>query len=1285
MNIWHAVGSLALVACCWLGNSWGWQESPRTVAESSGFLRTSTSQESQSFLEELTKEQSLATLESIGETIEGRSLMTVRFAKPGTSLPLPPEDPRLVVLLLGNIHSGECDGKEALLAMVRDWCKEPPRDLLERLVVVFLPNYNADGNDRFGKLHRPGQGGPVEGMGVRENAQGFDLNRDFVKLQSPEARSLVTAIDRWQVDALIDLHTTNGSLHRYPLTYDVPHNPAAPADLVQWLHTTLLPEATKRLKAEGIDSFYYGNFSPDHKSWESFGFEPRYSTEYMGLRGRIGILSESYSYAGYQERIDVSYRFTRHCLDLLAEHHQELSELIREIDNRHRLRQERPYELPIQAVESGSGPIRSVLGYSYPESESKEQDGRQPRFPSPRDRDRRDSLLPVEYRVELRNQYRATRTIQLPDGYYLPDSLAWAVELLRMHGVDIYRCDSLPLADVEGFEVGMVSEVREQPFQGLSLKRIRLSQQVDDAKARGAWLQQFREEGGFWIPTRQPLGALLGYLLEAESEESVGTWGYLDGYLAAGRPFPIVRVIREGALLSQLPTERPKWSGVPRKEPLRLETLFQPGRMIQPAGKTITADAFPRWRPGSAIYEMKRGPGAWVAVEAASGAMEPMEWTNRMAARLKQFSGLEGQEVSDSIRSENYHPGTGQAFASIAKDLYLYDHRSGEARRLTESPEVEEELPSMSPDGTAMVFVQENDLHWIDLKSGQQRRITEGGSATRFQGKLNWVYQEEIYGRGNYRGYWWDPTGKYLCWLRLDSAGMDRHWLTDSNPALQTQESEYYPQPGRPNPVATLWLYDTTSQTHRQISPQEYSGDSFLLVRVDWKPDGSLVTFQVQDRVQSWLELWGYRPGDEVASKWFRESSRAWMEPLGPPHWLADGSYYWLTDQPLGFRHLARVDPEGGMSHPQVDLPREIEAIHHVSADGLSVLVEAADEDPVGRHLWSIAFPEGKGTRLTALEGTHQVSVHPDGEYFFDLHSSLQQSPTLYLRQRNGHLGRAIEVPKSDRHRTLEEVSISRFTLPTEDGASLQGLLMLPADWTAKGYQGKLPVIYHVYAGPRTPTVKDSWGNSLYWWHRFLAQEGYAVVYCDHRAARGRSIADTWGMHRHLGEIEMADTRRVVEWIGQQPWADRDRVGIWGWSYGGYMTAYAMTHSEWFRAGIAGAPVTDWRLYDSIYTERLMDTPEANPVGYSRSSVLEAADRLHGRLMLIHGELDDNVHPSNSLQLAARLQALGTPFDLMIYPGNRHAISNPAQKYHLHRTMLEFWDRHLRKLDPEGP
>jgi hypothetical protein len=321
----------------------------------------------------------------------------------------------------------------------------------------------------------------------------------------------------------------------------------------------------------------------------------------------------------------------------------------------------------------------------------------------------------------------------------------------------------------------MVSEVREQPFQGLTLKRIRLSQQVDDAKARGAWLQHFQEEGGFWIPTRQPLGSLVGYLLEAESEESVGTWGYLDGYLAAGRPFPIVRVIREGTSLSRLAKEHPKLSGVPKKEPLRLESLFQPGRMIQPAGKAITADAFPRWRPGSTIYEMKRGPSPWVQVEAASGAMEPMEWTNRMAARLKQIAGLESFDVSDSIRPENYHPATEQAFASIAKDLYLYDHRTNAIRRLTESPEVEEELPSMSPDGTAIVFVQENDLHWIDLESGQQRRITEGGSDTRFHGKLNWVYQEEVYGRGNYRGYWWDPKGKYLCWLRLDSAGMGRH------------------------------------------------------------------------------------------------------------------------------------------------------------------------------------------------------------------------------------------------------------------------------------------------------------------------------------------------------------------------------------------------------------------------------------------------------------------------------------------------------------------------------
>jgi dipeptidyl-peptidase-4 len=211
--------------------------------------------------------------------------------------------------------------------------------------------------------------------------------------------------------------------------------------------------------------------------------------------------------------------------------------------------------------------------------------------------------------------------------------------------------------------------------------------------------------------------------------------------------------------------------------------------------------------------------------------------------------------------------------------------------------------------------------------------------------------------------------------------------------------------------------------------------------------------------------------------------------------------------------------------------------------------------------------------------------------------------------------------------------------------------------------------------------VENSWIHRSDLWHRYLTDQGIAVLLCDNRSALGKGNADTWKIYKDLGAIELRDLEDTAQWLGQQGWADPDRLGIWGWSYGGYFTAYAMTHSKLFRAGIAGAPVTDWRNYDSIYTERYMSTPEANPDGYKRSSVVEAAGDLHGRLMLIHGEIDDNVHMTNTLQLAYALQRSGKQFELMIYPKSRHGINDPKQVEHQFRMMTDFWVRHLQSTD----
>ena len=223
----------------------------------------------------------------------------------------------------------------------------------------------------------------------------------------------------------------------------------------------------------------------------------------------------------------------------------------------------------------------------------------------------------------------------------------------------------------------------------------------------------------------------------------------------------------------------------------------------------------------------------------------------------------------------------------------------------------------------------------------------------------------------------------------------------------------------------------------------------------------------------------------------------------------------------------------------------------------------------------------------------------------------------------------------------------------------------------------RAPVLIHVYGGPSAPTVENSWTHRSDLWHRYLAQNGIAVLLCDNRSALGKGNADTWRIYRDLGALELRDLEDAATWLGDQPWADPERIGVWGWSYGGYFTAYALTHSKLFRAGISGAPVTDWRNYDSVYTERYMGTPQLNPEGYKTSSVVEAAGNLNGKLLLIHGEIDDNVHMANTMQFVHALQKAGKQFELMLYPNNRHGITDAQQSYHQYRLMTDFLNRSL--------
>jgi len=484
-----------------------------TVAEASDYQATSTSEEVLIFLRACDERAEHVRMFEFGRTEQDRELSGVVIADPPVGdlgQVRSGSDGRLVVMLLGNIHSGECDGKEALLMLARELALTSNHPWLKHAVLVVVPNYNADGNDQVSVDNRPGQVGPVRGMGRRETSRGFDLNRDFVKLETAEGRALVRLIDQWNPHVFIDCHTTNGSVHRYPLTYDIPHNPAVAAPLREFLREEFVPEVTERMRTAGFETFYYGNFARQQTRWESFGFEPRYSTEYLGLRGRIGILSESYSYADYRTRVFASREFVRQCVEVSLLRAEQISRVLGDLE---------------RGAEAGHGlggdlPLSAVLG---PFEQKVTVLGRVSGSEEPRD-----------YEVEYWGRYEATKQVPLPAAYVLPEASDSVVRNLRNHGVRLSVLQQAVKVPVVVRKIASISR-SAMAFQQHHLVQLK-TEEVRVERELGA--------GTLIVQTAQPLGRLAAWLLEAESCDGLTTWNFFDSVLREGAEYPVLMVPR---------------------------------------------------------------------------------------------------------------------------------------------------------------------------------------------------------------------------------------------------------------------------------------------------------------------------------------------------------------------------------------------------------------------------------------------------------------------------------------------------------------------------------------------------------------------------------------------------------------------------------------------------------------------------------------------------------------------------------------------------------------------
>lgn len=689
------------------------------------------------------------------------------------------------------------------------------------------------------------------------------------------------------------------------------------------------------------------------------------------------------------------------------------------------------------------------------------------------------------------------------------------------------------------------------------------------------------------------------------------------------------------------------------KRPLTLDAIYGPQKVDLDGPGAPSAE----WAGVGAAYRLAADE-APTLIDAESGVVTTDAGHEALRAALAANGDFSAEQAADAARHAQY-ASRSRDIALIKSDQGLYVYRRSESMARKIAPaDSQRKIVTLSPSGKFISFVRNENLYVISTDDGTQRQLTHDGSPQLLNGILDWIYQEEVYGRGDYRGHWWRDDDACIAYLQLDESRVPIHTIIDGVPTHPDLETMAYPKAGDPNPGVKLGMLDVATGQTRWIDLATYEADEPLVVYVNWAPDGKLL-FQVQNRTQTWLDLIEADAASGATRRLLRETSPAWVNRLESPHWLADGSFLWLSERD-GFRHLYHYARDGTLQRQVTTGEWEVRKLHGVDDAQLAYFTGTCDTS-LEEHVYRVPLGGGAPQRLTPLGASHQAEFDQAYRYFIDRYSNIDDPPQVALRRADGALLRQLhanaEVPARD-----YRLGRTRFEhIPTRDGFEMNALLTLPPNYTAlKRY----PVLMTVYGGPDAQTVKNVFNpRADRWLEHLLASHGYVICAVDPRSASGKGARYAWTAYKQLGVQELRDLEDAAQWLVDRGIAHAGRIGITGFSYGGFMASYAVTHSDKFALAIAGGSVTDWRSYDSIYTERYMLRPAENVDGYDATSVVKSAPRLHGKLVLVHGEIDENVHMQNTVALIHALQNAGKQFDLMIYPKNRHGIRTAPRHF----------------------
>ena len=603
--------------------------------------------------------------------------------------------------------------------------------------------------------------------------------------------------------------------------------------------------------------------------------------------------------------------------------------------------------------------------------------------------------------------------------------------------------------------------------------------------------------------------------------------------------------------------------------------------------------------------------------------------------------------------------------------FYVYDIKS---KMLVKIADEKIQEPTLSPNGTKVAYGFDNNLYIKDLESNQITQITFDGKKNKIiNGITDWVYEEEF---AFVRAFEWNADGTYLAFIRFDETEVPEFSMDMYGTALYPEQSVFkYPKAGEANAIVSLHMYDLKSNKVNEVKVSKPYSD-FYIPRIKWTNNPAVLSAQYTNRHQNELDLWMVNASDMSSSLVLQEKDKAYIDVTDNLTFLKDNSFIWTSEKD-GYNHIYHYSKEGKLINQVTKGPWEVTNYYGFDEKNNTVFYQSVENGSINRDVYAININGKQKKRLTQKEGTNSADFSADFTYFINTYSSANTPPEYTLHTaKDGKLVKVIK-DNSALKNTLEAYNLPKkeFSTMAVNGNDLNMWMIKPTDFDAsKTY----PLFMFQYSGPGSQSVSNSWNSANDYWYYYLAQKGYIVACVDGRGTGFKGADFKKVTQNELGKYEVEDQIDAAKQLGSRAYIDADRIGIWGWSYGGFMSSNALFKgNDVFKMAIAVAPVTSWRFYDSIYTERYMTTPQENASGYDDNSPINHVEKLKGDFLLIHGSGDDNVHVQNSTRMIEALVQANKQFEWMIYPDKNHGIYGGNTRLHLYTKMTNFIDRTL--------